>query len=727
MPIDDRSRTLHGMASRMRERRAIRIRGDRSGRRISAGDVSARRVRSASPASSATIAKACGSRSRARPLDARSLHRRPGARRAARIAHRQRRDRDHRAVRRARASASRRAPRASDGARASAAIPADLAPCEDCLRELCDPADRRYRYPFINCTACGPRFTIVRDVPYDRAEDDDGRVRDVRGVPARVRGPCATAASTPSRTRVPACGPQVRARRRGTARSRTRRRQRRGGAPRSRAGEIVAVKGAGGFVLAVDATIRAAVARLRERKRRPHKPFAVMGRSLAALERIVDARRASRARSRRRSRATDRARARARDELLAAVGRAGPSRRRRVPAADAAAVPARSPSGPPLQVMTSGNLAEEPIARTNDEAFARLAAVADLFLVHDREIHARADDSVVRAPRGRAIPMRRARGFVPDAIALPVAAPPRPRRRRPRAQHGLPRARGAGGALAAPRRPRSSRRRSRSSREAIAHLERADRRQRRRSVAHDLHPDYRSTRWALASRPARRSRDPAPSRARRRVPRRARPRPIASIGVAFDGTGLGDDGDAVGRRDPGRRPRAPRAALGHLRPLALPGGEAAIREPWRLAAAALARRRRSLDLLVRDPRSVERAPRACAARDRLPARAIGRRPLVRRRGGAARGGARRSATTARRRSSSRRSRRPATADAVRGRDRTTASAVRDRSAPDGARARTRAPPRHAAADRSPRASTRRSRSRSREACRRTRRPRRPSS
>jgi hydrogenase maturation protein HypF len=252
--------------------------------------------------------------------------------------------------------------------------------------------------------------------------------------------------------------------------------------------------------------------------------------------------------------------------------------------------------GPPLQVMTSGNVSDEPIARTNAEAFKHLAGIADVFLVHDREVYTRTDDSVVRSsPRGM-IPMRRARGFVPDAFALRFSGPAvlavgGHERNTVCLAHG-------GRAVVSQHvgdldHPDSIA----FFREAIAHLEelagvKAD------VVVHDLHPDYASTRWAMAS-------------SRQRIAVQHHHAHVAAclaehdrtdrvIGIAFDGTGLGDDGmlwggeileaDLVSSR-----------RLGDLRRLALPGGEAAIREPWRVAAAALLDAGVQLDILPIDP------------------------------------------------------------------------------------------------------------------------------
>lgn len=496
---------------------------------------------------------------------------------------------------------------------ASAAIPADLAPCDDCLRELADPRDRRFRYPFINCTACGPRFTIVREVPYDRPkttmatfamcdacrrEYEDPEDRRFHAEP----NACAT------------CGPHVR------LLSADGRRLSEGDvALRAAAvavceGAIVALKGAGGFVLATDATNERAVARLRDRKQRPHKPFAVMGRSLAELERIAVLDEAAR-------------------ELI--VSRVRPIVL--VPARPGTLAPSIAPGladvgvylpptplqalialdGPPLQVMTSGNLAEEPIARTDEEALARLADVADLFLVHDREVHSRADDSVLRASVRGAIPMRRARGLVPGAIALPVAGPPLV------AVGGHERntvcfACDGRAVLSQHVGDLDHAESDAFFREAIAHLA-ALLRASPAAVVHDLHPDYRSTRWALAAGLPAIAVQHHHAHVAACLAEHGRSERVT--GIAFDGTGLGDDGTLWGGEildaDLGAATRR-----GCLRSIALPGGEAAIRQPWRLAAAALMDAGESLDLLARVPGAERAKVRALLATD-LPRRATG--------------------------------------------------------------------------------------------------------
>jgi hydrogenase maturation protein HypF len=502
---------------------------------------------------------------------------------------------------------------AADGAAARAAIPADLAPCDACLRELADPGDRRFRYPFINCLACGPRFTIVREVPYDRPKTTMAAFPMCDACRREYEDPADRRCHAEPNA-CPACGPRA-----GLLSPDGRRLcdgdvAMRAAAVAVREGMIVAIKGAGGFVLAADATNERAVVRLRERKRRPHKPLAVMGRSLAELEQVAVLDDAAR-------------------ELI--TSRVRPIVL--VPARPGVLAPAVAPGladvgvylpptplqalialdGPPLQVMTSGNLAEEPIARTDDEALARLAEVADLFLVHDREVHSRADDSVLRSCARGAIPMRRARGFVPGSIALPVAGPPlvavggHERNTVCFACDGRAVLSQHVGDLDHPESDAFFR-------EAIAHLS-ALLGATPEVIVHDLHPDYRSTRWALATGLPAIAVQHHHAHVAACLAEHGRSERVT--GVAFDGTGLGDDGTLWGGEildaDLGTAIRR-----GHLRPLALAGGETAIREPWRLAAAALLDAGESLDLLVRVPGAERAKVRALLATD-LPWRATG--------------------------------------------------------------------------------------------------------
>jgi hydrogenase maturation protein HypF len=473
-------------------------------------------------------------------------------------------------------------PSSEDGgdAAAGASIPADLAPCADCLRELADPADRRYRYPFINCTRCGPRFTIVRALPYDRARTTMAAFA-LCAACRREHGDPHDRRFHAEPNACPACGPTLALLAPGAPA--------RGGeaalAQAARlldAGGIVAVKGAGGFLLAVAAADGAAVARLRARKQRPAKPLAVMARTLEELERIATLDAPARAAL------TSPAR-----PIVVAPARAGGGVAPEV-APGLAELGVFLPStplqhlllsdGPPLLVMTSGNLSEEPIARTDAEALTRLIGVADAFLLHDREIHTRADDSVVRVVAGEARVVRRARGLVPEALALPFDGPP---------------VLAVGGELKATVCVTRGREAILSQHLGdLAHAETFDFFTETvdklaalagvaaspRAVAHDLHPDYRSTRWAQARGLAAVAVQHHHAHVASCLVEHGRTGPV--LGVAFDGTGLGSDGTLWGgellHADLGAFRR-----LGHLRPIALAGGEAAIRQPWRLAAAAL--------------------------------------------------------------------------------------------------------------------------------------------
>jgi hydrogenase maturation protein HypF len=474
------------------------------------------------------------------------------------------------------------APSAATGSRTLALIPADLAPCAECLRELREPSNRRYRYPFINCTACGPRFTIVRSVPYDRggttmdafalcaacrAEYEDPRDRRFHAEPNAC----------------PACGPSLALLAAGMP-DRIGDRALRAGAGWLARGATLAVKGVGGFLLAADASDPLAVARLRRRKRRPAKPFAVMARSLAELEQVASLDEASESALVSAARPIVLCRLRPGSRLAANVA---PGLRE---------VGVFLPStplhqlllddGPPLLVMTSGNRSEEPIAGDNAEAQRALADVADAFLLHDREIHARADDSVVRVVAGVPALVRRARGFVPGPIRLPFESPP------VLAVGGELKAtvcfaRGDEAILSQHLGDLHDADTFAFFGETIGKLERLAGTE-PELVAHDLHPDYRSTRWAdrFARERGIETRAVQHHHAHVASCLVEHGRTGRVLGVVFDGTGLGADGTLWG----GEILEADLSGfrrLGHLRPIALLGGEAAIREPWRLAAAAL--------------------------------------------------------------------------------------------------------------------------------------------
>jgi hydrogenase maturation protein HypF len=296
------------------------------------------------------------------------------------------------------------------GGAAAALVSPDVSTCADCLAELSDPADRRHRYPFINCTNCGPRFTIVRGVPYDR------ELTTMAGFEMCAR--CRAEYEDPADRRFhaepnacPDCGPSVRLLAAGGLPLYAREEALRATVSELQAGRVVAIKGVGGFHLACRADDERAVAALRERKHREDKPFALMvpdvetARELVALgaeeERVLISRERPIVLAPRRGGAAVAAAVAPRSVELGLMLPYAPLHH--VLLADAGAA----------LVMTSANVSDEPIAHRDDEAIERLGGIADLFLVHDRPIHVRVDDSVVRAVtigrRRRPLSLRRSR------------------------------------------------------------------------------------------------------------------------------------------------------------------------------------------------------------------------------------------------------------------------------------------------------------------------------
>lgn len=468
------------------------------------------------------------------------------------------------------------------GERPTALIPPDVALCEDCAGEIADPADRRHAYPFTNCTNCGPRFSIVLGIPYDRAQTTMSVFQ--------MCPQCRAEYANPGDRRFhaepiacPVCGPHLQLDGgHGSARPAADDRALICRVERLLAeGKIVAIKGLGGYHLACDARSPEAVEVLRTRKGRGQKPFAIMVRDLAEARRVAEVSSTAAA-------------------LLTS------------PESPIVIMPARPGGGlapgiaprqntvgvmlpytplhrlllaesPPALVMTSGNLAEEPIVHRDDEARAKLGGIADHILSHNREIAVPCDDSVVRVEGDLVIPVRRARGYVPRAVPVDMDAPA---------------VLAVGGyhkhTFCLLRRGEailSQHIGDLDTAEVLDYFARAVEHFQRlfevepEVVAHDLHPGYLSTQWARSLSGV------------HLVPVQHHHAHVVSvmaeaglrgpvIGVAYDGTGYGTDGTAwggeillAGRRDFRR--------VMHLRPVPLPGGETAIRRPARIALSHL--------------------------------------------------------------------------------------------------------------------------------------------
>jgi hydrogenase maturation protein HypF len=460
-----------------------------------------------------------------------------------------------------------------------ALVSPDTATCDDCLRELFDPADRRYRYPFINCTNCGPRFTIVRGVPYDRplttmagfemceacrAEYDDPADRRFHAQPNAC----------------PACGPSVRLIERRGAPLAVDDPLRAAAAALAR-GRIVAVKGVGGYHLACRADAERAVAGLRARKHREDKPFALMAPDMEAARALVELTPEEEELLQSRERPILIARRRPTAEVAPSVAPLSQDLGVMLPYAPLHHLLLRD-AGRPL-VMTSGNVSDEPIAYEDADALERLAEIADLFLVHDRPIHMRTDDSVVRSTARTPIMLRRSRGYVPGSLGLPVAGPPLVACGA-HLKNTFCVAKGARAWVGHHVGDLENWETLRSFREGLAHFERLFAVE-PQLVAHDLHPDYLSTREAL-EREGVEDVGVQHHHAHLAACLAEHGEHGPAVGVIFDGTGYGEDGGIWGGELlVGGLTGFERAGL--LRPVRLPGGERAIEEPWRMACAWL--------------------------------------------------------------------------------------------------------------------------------------------
>lgn len=468
-----------------------------------------------------------------------------------------------------------------DRAEAATIIPPDSSVCNDCLREMRDPSNRRFRYPFINCTHCGPRYTIIEDIPYDRPNTTMKRFS--------MCGKCESEYKTPSDRRFhaqptacPECGPRV-------TLYDNRRNQIETADPVTsavsllKAGHILAVKGLGGFHLAADAESDPAITALRHRKGRPHKPFALMSGSIETVERYAHI---------------------TPEEAMLLCSPERPIvllEKRPVHLLSEQVAPGNSHFGvmlpyTPLHdllleneftalVMTSGNRSDTPLCIDNEDAFERLSDIADFFLLHDRPIHQRNDDTLIRPADGKPRFIRRARGTVPVPIQLGNPVPPTL----------------ACGAelknticLAMGNRAFVSQHLGDMGdlsvfeffKDTIVHLKKVTRIT-PEIVAHDLHPDYLGTRYALALDGV--TRTGVQHHHAHIVSCMAENlilEPV--IGLALDGTGYGTDG-AVWGGEVILADLAGFTRMAHPSYVPMPGGEAAIREPWRMAVSYLYR------------------------------------------------------------------------------------------------------------------------------------------
>jgi hydrogenase maturation protein HypF len=481
------------------------------------------------------------------------------------------------------------------GAERHALISPDTATCDDCLRELFDPGDRRYHYPFINCTNCGPRFTIVQDVPYDR---DKTTMRIFPMCPA-----CQAEYDDPLNRRFhaqpnacPLCGPQVRLldwaeNTSNKASTLSNADPIVTAAQQLAAGAILAIKGLGGYHLACDALNVETVQRMRQRKHREAKPFALMVPDLETARRLCQVNDAEAAllQSRRRP-----------IVLL--------SRRPGCPVAPGVApayntlgvmlpytplhhlllrafAEAIEPGRVPVLVMTSGNLSDEPIAYQDDDARQRLATIAEGMLAHNRDIHMRCDDSVVRISAGGEQILRRSRSYVPEPISLPCDFPVPLLACGGHLKNTFCLGKGRQAFVSHHIGDLENLETLTSFREGIEHFQRLFDIY-PKAVAYDLHPEYLATKYALGMDiPQKIGVQHHHAHIASVLAEHGLQGPV--IGVAADGTGYGTDG-AVWGCEMMTADLLGFERLAHLTYVPLPGGEQAVRQPWRMAAVYLA-------------------------------------------------------------------------------------------------------------------------------------------
>jgi hydrogenase maturation protein HypF len=463
-------------------------------------------------------------------------------------------------------------------------ISPDAAVCDKCLAELFDPADRRFGYPFLNCTNCGPRLTIIRSAPYDRPRTTMATFVMCDACRAEYKDPSNRRFHAQPNA-CPLCGPSLQLLDATGQRIQTID-PLRSFAEALRGGTIGALKGLGGYLLACSARDSSIVAELRRRKHRDEKPFAIMVADLAAAEALGKVGPVER-------------------ELLQSPSCPIVLLRKRSGAAIAEEVAPRNPwlgvilpytplhhlllravHGAPL-VMTSGNRSDEPIAYRDDEALASLAGIADVLLTHNRPIQVRCDDSVTRVVDGLELPVRRSRGYAPQPIDLPFDCPSPILAVGGQFKATFALGRGPHVFL-------SHHMGDLDHFEAFQAFTRdVELYQQLFAVAptllvHDLHPDYASTRYA---------RERAAREGSALLTVQHHHAHLAAcladngldepvLGITFDGTGIGTDGAVWGGEFLLGDYRSYRRAA-HFRYVGMPGGEQAIRQPWRMALAHL--------------------------------------------------------------------------------------------------------------------------------------------
>lgn len=455
-------------------------------------------------------------------------------------------------------------------------VPPDAAICPACELELRDPTNRRYRYPFITCTDCGPRYTVIERLPYDRERTTMRAFTQCPDCAAEYHAPGNRRHHSETNS-CPACGPalwlEAGAPGRATAVAEEAIRQ---AAVLLQRGGILALRGFGGYHLACDATNHAAVAELRRRKRRESKPFAVMVQTPVAARALAVVGAAEAALLERRERPVVLLEALPHNGVASSVAPGLPTLGVMLPSTPLHLL-LLDAVGRPL-VMTSGNLSEEPIAIGNGEARNRLGVIADSFLMHDREILSRTDDSVLRVGSGGPIFLRRARGYAPIPLTLPIATPVPLLAVGPHLKNTFTVAHGGSAWVS----PHIGDLESVEGLEHFRHTLKVYRRLFRvdpEAVVHDLHPGYLSTRVALElALPVTIAVQHHHAHIAAVMAEHGVTAPV--IGVAYDGTGYGTDGTTWGAEIlAGDLTECTR--VGHLRPAPLPGGDLAARQPWR--------------------------------------------------------------------------------------------------------------------------------------------------